>query len=134
MQDMKRHAEFDMAGYYLAFADRTRLRLLNLMDGRELCVCYFVEVLDEPQSKISRHLAFLRKAGVVVARREGTWMRYRIVMPKHAGAARILEETQAWMRDDRRMQADKARLADACCSPGRYAALKAAPAPALIAV
>jgi ArsR family transcriptional regulator len=134
MQVMSKQVTFDMAGYYLAFGDGTRLRLLNLMGDRELCVCYFVEVLGEPQPKISRHLAFLRKAGVVVARREGTWMRYRIVVPKHAGAARILKETLAWMREDPRMQADKARLANACCSPGQYAALEGAPAPAWIAV
>ena len=55
-----------------ALADRTRLRLLNLMARQEICVCYFVEVLGAPQPKISRHLAYLRKAGIVAARREAS--------------------------------------------------------------
>ena len=54
-----------------ALADRTRLRLLHLMTAGEICVCYFVEVLGESQPKISRHLAYLRRAGVVAARRDG---------------------------------------------------------------
>ena len=48
------------------------------MAGREVCVCYFVEILRQSQPKISRHLAYLRKAGIVAARREGKWMHYRI--------------------------------------------------------
>ena len=62
---------YDMALLFAALSDRTRLRLLNLMDGREVCVCYFVEILGQSQPKISRHLAYLRRAGVVAARREG---------------------------------------------------------------
>ena len=55
--------------------------LLNLMNGREVCVCYFVEILGQSQPKISRHLAYLRRAEVVAARREGKWMHYKIVVP-----------------------------------------------------
>ena len=84
---------YDLALLFAALADRTRLRLLNLMNGKEVCVCYFVEILGQSQPKISRHLAYLRRAGIVAARREGKWMHYRIVVPKHAGAARILSET-----------------------------------------
>ena len=69
----------NLAGLFAALADTTRLRLLNLMGGREVCVCYFVEILRQGQPKISRHLAYLRKAGLVAARREGKWMHYRIV-------------------------------------------------------
>jgi ArsR family transcriptional regulator len=60
-----------LAVLFAALADPTRLRLLNLMDRRELCVCYFVEILRQSQPKISRHLAYLRKAGIMSARREG---------------------------------------------------------------
>ena len=56
---------------FRALADPTRLRLLNLIAGREVCVCYFVEILRTSQPKVSRHLAYLRKAGLVAARREG---------------------------------------------------------------
>src|ERR1700741_692699 len=82
------HGTYDLALLFAALSDRTRLRLLNLMDGREVCVCYFVEILGQSQPKISRHLAYLRNAGVVNARREGKWMHYRIVVPAHGGAAR----------------------------------------------
>ena len=73
---------YDLALLFAALSDRTRLRLLNLMDGREVCVCYFVEILGQSQPKISRHLAYLRRAGVVAARREGKWMHYKIVVPR----------------------------------------------------
>ncbi len=53
----------DLALLFAALSDRTRLRLLNLMDGREVCVCYFVEILGQSQPKISRHLAYLRTGG-----------------------------------------------------------------------
>ena len=65
---------FDLSPLFAALADRTRLRLLNLMNGREVCVCYFVEILKQSQPKISRHLAYLRNAKIVSARREGKWM------------------------------------------------------------
>ena len=97
--------------------DRTRLRLLNLMDGQEVCVCYFVEILGQSQPKISRHLAYLRRAGVVAARREGKWMHYKIVVPTHAGAARILSETLSVLSEDKTMQADLSRLTKVCCAP-----------------
>ena len=58
-----RRQTFDLVRLFAALADRTRLRLLNLMHGREVCVCYFVEILQQSQPKISRHLAYLRKAG-----------------------------------------------------------------------
>ncbi len=61
-----------------------------------MCVCYFVEILGGPQPKISRHLAYLRNAGIVSARREGKWMHYRIVMPPHIGASQILRQTLEW--------------------------------------
>ena len=114
---------------FAALADRTRLRLLNLMNGKEVCVCYFVEILGQSQPKISRHLAYLRRAGVVAARRDGKWMHYRIVVPSHAGAARILRETLAVVREEKVMQADLARLGKACCTPQRVSALDGAPLP-----
>jgi ArsR family transcriptional regulator len=120
---------YDLALLFAAFSDRTRLRLLNLMDGREVCVCYFVEILGQSQPKISRHLAYLRRAGVVAARREGKWMHYRIAVPSHAGAARILRETLAVVRQEKAMQADLARLGKACCAPQKVAALEGAPLP-----
>ena len=123
---------YDLAPLFAALSDHTRLRLLNLMDGREVCVCYFVEILGQSQPKISRHLAYLRRAGVVAARREGKWMHYRIVVPSHVGAARILGETIAVVRDEKAMQEDLARLGNACCVAAKVSALEGAPLPILV--
>jgi ArsR family transcriptional regulator len=63
---------------FKALADTTRLRILGLLLTGEVCVCHIHESLRIPQSKASRHLAYLRKAGLVEARREGLWMHYRL--------------------------------------------------------
>jgi ArsR family transcriptional regulator, arsenate/arsenite/antimonite-responsive transcriptional repressor len=126
---MAARSAFDMERFFQALGDNTRLRLLNLMGEQEICVCYFVEVLDQPQPKISRHLAYLRTAGLVAARREGKWMHYRLLMPPHEGAAQIFRQTLAWLKTDKSMQADRARLAKACCTPAKFAALEGAPLP-----
>ena len=122
-------SQFDMERFFQALGDRTRLRLLNLMGDQEICVCYFVEILGQGQPKISRHLAYLRRAGIVQARREGKWMHYRIVMPLNASAAQVLRQTLAWLREDRAMQADRARLSKACCTPTKFVTLQSAPRP-----
>jgi ArsR family transcriptional regulator, arsenate/arsenite/antimonite-responsive transcriptional repressor len=67
---------------FRALSDRTRLRILNLLRGSEVCVCHLVAVLDVPQPTASRHLACLRKAGLVVARKEGLWSHYRLAPAK----------------------------------------------------
>jgi ArsR family transcriptional regulator, arsenate/arsenite/antimonite-responsive transcriptional repressor len=123
---------FNVERFFQALGDNTRLRLLNLMGEQEVCVCYFVEILGSPQPKISRHLAYLRSAGIVAARREGKWMHYRIVMPPHIGAGQILKQTLGWLKEEKAMQADRARLTKACCSPSKYASLDGAPLPATI--
>lgn len=63
---------------FRAFADRTRLRILNLLTAGELCVCDLVNVLDVPQPTASRHLGYLRRAGLVVVRKENQWSFYRL--------------------------------------------------------
>ena len=120
---------YDLATLFAALADRTRLRLLNLMNGREVCVCYLVGILRQSQPKVSRHLAYLRRAGVVKARREGKWMHYRIERPADAGAAAILNATLASFETDREMQTDRAKLDRACCRPERFVTIAGAPAP-----
>src|SRR5271155_6118823 len=104
---MARHTKpFDLVQLFAALADPTRLRLLNLMNGRDVCVCYLVEILNQGQPKISRHLAYLRRAGIVGARREGKWMHYRIEHPNDARAAAILDATLKSFGTSREMQAD----------------------------
>lgn len=122
-------SHFDMELFFQALGDKTRLRLLNLMGDQEICVCYFVEILGQAQPKISRHLAYLRRAGIVEARREGKWMHYRIVMPPNIGSTQVLGQTLSWLKDDKRMLADRARLTKACCSPAKFTSLQGAPLP-----
>ena len=123
---------FDMELLFRALADRTRLRLLSLMGETEVCVCFFVEVLRTNQPKISRHLAYLRRAGVVAARCEGKWMHYRIVEPPDAHAARIFREVRAWLKEDAAMQRDRARLVKFCCAPQPPIQLRGAPRPSTL--
>lgn len=107
----------DMERFYMALADKTRLRLLNLMRKNEVCVCFFTEVLGDSQPKISRHLAYLRNAGIVEPRRDGKWMHYRIRWPDDAGARAVLESALDWLgsRDD--MQIDLDKYEKVCCTP-----------------
>lgn len=78
-----------MESLFLGLADKTRLRILNLIRDDEVCVWFFTEVLGESQPKISRHLAYLRTARVVSARRDGKWIFYSIT-PADESARRIL--------------------------------------------
>ena len=107
---------FDMEMLFRALADRTRLRLLNLMGSDEVCVCYFVEILRTPQPKISRHLAYLRRAGVVDVRRQGKWMHYRIIEPSDSQAAQVLKDVRSWLSNSPAMQRDRSRLVSVCCT------------------
>src|SRR5215472_4067149 len=124
---------FDLPRLFAALADPTRLRLLNLMNGREVCVCYFVEILSQSQPKISRHLAYLRRVGIVTARREGKWMHYSIERPADRAAAAILDTTLAALASDREMQTDLAQLGKACCRPEQFVTLQGAPIPVSLA-
>lgn len=87
---MAQKNQLDLERFLQDLGDKTGLRILNLIGDQEICVCYFVEIPGGPQSKVSRHLAYLRSAKIVSARRDGKWMHYQICMPPHAGAAQIL--------------------------------------------
>jgi ArsR family transcriptional regulator len=127
---MSKKKSFDAGKFFLALSDRTRLRLLSLMLEGEVCVCFFVEVLQAPQPTISRHLAYLRNAGVVEARRDGKWMHYRIVEPTDEHAAKLFSEVCAWLREQSEMQRDRERLVKVCCAPRLPVKLQGAPRPA----
>ena len=128
----KAHSGVSLDLLFRALADPTRLRLLNLIADREICVCYLVEILRTSQPKISRHLAYLRKAGIVASRREGKWMHYRLAVPRDEVAARILRETLRHLRDKPEMQRDIARLSSVCCAPRKFVLLQGAPQSALL--
>jgi ArsR family transcriptional regulator len=115
--------------FFAALADRTRLRLLNLIEGREVCVCYFVQVLALPQPTISRHLAFLRRSGVVVARRQGKWMHYRLAAPANAAVRALLRQTLEWLGEQPDMRRERGRLKRASCAPRQIVQLRHAPTP-----
>ena len=115
-----------MEGLFQALGDRTRLRLLNLMREEEVCVCLFVDVLEALQPKVSRHLAYLRNAGLVSARREGKWMHYRLVEPEDPASAEVLRTVLAWAENDPEMKKDRARFKTACCSLPQLVRLGAA--------
>jgi ArsR family transcriptional regulator len=105
------HTLQDMSTRFKAFADPTRLRILNLLHERELCVCHLVEVLRESQPKISRHLAILRGAELVTVRSDGTWRWY--ALPEKSGGLRdtLLASVQTCLRPAEELQADLSRLA-----------------------
>jgi ArsR family transcriptional regulator len=122
--------EDNIAFLFKALADRTRLRLINLIGEDEVCVCFFVEVLKINQPKISRHLAYLKRAGVVSARREGKWIHYRITEPRDPHAARIFREVRTWLAGHPAMQSDRSRLQKICCAQRLPVQLQRAPLPA----
>ncbi len=115
---------------FKALADRTRLRVIHLIGDDEVCVCFFVEVLKTNQPKISRHLAYLRRAGLVSARRDGKWMHYRLVEPPDIHAAKIFREVRESLANSSEMQRDKERLEKICCGPQLPVQLQKAPRPA----
>lgn len=124
--------ETSIALLFRALADDTRLRLINLIGDDEICVCFFVEVLKTNQPKISRHLAYLKRAGVAAARREGKWIHYRLVEPSDPHAARIFREVRLWLDHNPAMVSDRTRLKKICCAPQLPVQLKRAPLPASV--
>lgn len=129
---MSREKPLNTKLFFSALADNTRLRLLNLMGNDEVCVCFFVEVIGTNQPKISRHLAYLRKAGIVSVRRDGKWAHYRIVEPKNEHAAQVLRDVLAWLKTDKTMQNDRKQLVQICCAPQPPVSIQGAPRPASV--
>jgi ArsR family transcriptional regulator len=127
---MKRKEKpFDRELFFRALADSTRLRIINRIGDQEVCVCYFVEILKTNQPKISRHLAYLRRAGIVTTRREGIWMHYRIATPADENAATVLTDVREWLANDPVMEQDRQRLDKICCAPQLPVQLQGSPKP-----
>ena len=127
----RREKSFPVDSLFRALADRTRLRLLNLIADKEICVCYFVDILGMSQPKISRHLAYLRRAGIVATRRQGRWMHYRLRVPEDGVAAAILRATLASLREMPEMKRDLAKLETSCCDSSLVGPV---PQPAFISI
>src|ERR1700690_612973 len=117
---------------YQCLCDQTRLRILNLLGLGELCVCHIQEILGEPQVKVSKHLAYLRAHGLVVATREANWMVYRLPGRPSGELAANLACLQDCAREDPVFRADAGRLrklmrrfaetSPICCAPEGRAA------------
>lgn len=114
----------DTDSFFKMLADSTRMRCLMLMQAEgELCVCEFTHALNLSQPKISRHLAHLREAGVLVVRRQGTWMYYRINPDLQAWALKIIQTTLDGIRSEEPFVSDSRILTSMsnrpeliCCS------------------
>jgi ArsR family transcriptional regulator len=99
------------AQLFKALSDETRLRILALLSAGELCVCDLMAVLDLPQSTVSRHLAYLRHAGLVEDRRRGVWMYYRLSTPA-AGLPDLAQQLPVWLTELERGRRDQGVLHD----------------------
>ena len=106
---------FDSELFFAALADRTRLRLLNLMRDGEVCVCFFAETIGTNNPKISRHLSYLKRAGLVIGRRDGKWMHYRINPPVDPSAAEVFKATMKMLENDPQMRADVNQYSKVFC-------------------
>ena len=103
--------DFDaLTNVYAALADPTRLRILSLLSEDEICVCHIHASLDVPQPTASRHLAYLRKSGLVEARRDGIWMHYRLAPVSNPVVAAVIKaalhaltHTSIAARDEKRL-------------------------------
>lgn len=105
---------------FRAFCDRTRLRILSLLRDGELCVGDLVAILQVPQPKVSRHLAQLRRAGLVAARRTGLWVHYSLVPAKTAFHRKLLECAITCFQEVPEIKSDSVRAkaiqdAGGCC-------------------
>lgn len=100
----------ELVQIYQCLCDRTRLRILHLLLGGPLCVCHFQEILREPQVKVSKHLGYLKKNGMVEAERCGNMMIYRLPKKQPARLKANLACLQDCVREERAFKDDAARL------------------------
>jgi ArsR family transcriptional regulator, arsenate/arsenite/antimonite-responsive transcriptional repressor len=121
---MATEKEMDLELFFSALADRTRLRLLNLLRDGEVCVCFFAGTLETNNPKISRHLSYLKRAALVSGRRDGKWMHYSLQRPKDKRAAELFDATMKMIDEDPDMKRDRKRLVEFCCSPNAPVLIK----------
>jgi ArsR family transcriptional regulator, arsenate/arsenite/antimonite-responsive transcriptional repressor len=107
MKKDKSNANVDLM--FRAFSDRTRLRILHVLQDGELCVGDIVEILDVPQPRVSRHLAYLRKSNLVAARKSGLWSHYSLSAASSPFHKKLLECLTNCFREVPEIQADSAR-------------------------
>ncbi len=113
----------DLIRIYQCFCHQTRLRILNLLNQSPLCVCHIQEILDEAQVKISKHLAYLRRRGMVVTAREQNWIIYSLPARRTPELEKNLKCLQDCMQTDAILKRDLkalARLRRSCCKPPTF--------------
>ena len=109
----------EAASLFAALADSNRLRLLNLMRDGEVCVCFLHGALNTNQPRVSRHLAYLRRAGLVEARRDGKWQYYRLKsLP--TPLQHLLDSALEALKSDPQFNRDRRRVKQICCSPSKF--------------
>lgn len=108
-----------METLFKALADATRLRILGLLLTGEVCVCHIHESLKISQPKASRHLAYLRRSGLVTSRRDGLWIHYRLATPSDPVVAAISEAVRHGLThmDAVRRDAERLQKKTGCCLP-----------------
>jgi len=104
---------------FKTLADPTRLRLLNLLACGETCVCELTDTLRVVQPKVSRHLAHLKRVGLVESRRDGKWMHYRWVQHGDPLVRHVFTGLREWMAKDDRMNGERRRRNKVCCRISR---------------
>ena len=117
----------DLIQIYQCFCEPTRLRILHLLTQTPLCVCHFQEILGEPQVKVSKHLAYLRERGMVVAKRDQNWMIYSLPKKRAAELEKNLACLQDCVQTDPVFKRDLkalAKLRDTCCNVPSGALIK----------
>ena len=110
----------DLEQLFLALSDKTRLKLLGLMNGGEVSVGYLADSLGLSQPKISRHLAYLRNYGLVSTRRDGKWIYYAIEPPASPAARHVLAETLGSLSDSPKLQTQYIANEPAVSSNGHF--------------
>ncbi len=103
------------ATLFKILSDPTRLRLLNLLGGGETCVCDLTDTLRVVQPKVSRHLAHLKRAGLVEARRDGKWMHYRWAKQGDPLVRHVVFGLCQWLANDQKMMGERRRRSQVCC-------------------
>jgi ArsR family transcriptional regulator len=116
-----------METLFRALADATRLRMLGLLLAGEVCVCHIHESLKIPQSKASRHLAYLRRAGLVATRRDGLWVHYRLAKVTNPVLGAIHDAVRHALThaDIVRRDAERLEKRTGCCVPAAVLAAAA---------
>jgi len=116
---MNRPSKNEAALLFKTLSDPTRLRLLNLLACGETCVCELTHTLQLVQPKVSRHLAYLKRAGLVDARRDGKWTHYRWTQPGNPLVRHVLLGLREWMAKDDGMNGERRRRRKVCCRISR---------------